>query len=328
MQRDLLSYIVCPACRGAQFDIVERVVDSRELREGYITCRSCGHPYPVTKGILDLMPNPSQTVVSEQKGWDELLGETNDTLLDTMLQLPYLDDGAWFTTHHNFDEAMQAFDVSGKAVLEIGAGRCWAVRRMKQRGAHFVLGIDILRTRYIGLETADIYFEHDNIYFERLVADMNNLPLQPAQFDVVFMTGTLHHTSDPARAMQQAAATLKRGGTAIIINEPVSNRFVSGKDDGRIEIEHGINENVYTISEYLHAFALAGLRPRLLMPASVIYALEHHPEHAAQELGSTGYRLMNTLWRFQWGQRLLHTQLLKYFYGVAKMPLVLLAMKV
>ncbi len=328
MRNELLNYICCPQCRANTFDTVEKVSDSRELREGYITCQSCGQPYPFSKGILDLMPNPTEAIVAEQEGWIELLGETNDALIDTMLRLPYLDEGPWIRTYHNFDEVVSRFDFTGKSVLDIGAGRCWSTRKMKQRGARFALALDILRERYIGLETSEIYFDNDNIYFERLVGDMNNLPLQPEKFDVVFMTATLHHTSNPALAMKQAATTLVKGGTAIIINEPVRSPLVSGDLKGCVEIEHGINENVYTIMEYMRAFKQARLRPRLLMPASLSHALEYDPNRADQAVGRLGYKIVSTLWRHEYGRRLLHSQFLKYFYLFANMPLVVLATKI
>jgi SAM-dependent methyltransferase len=274
------------------------------------------------------MPDPTQTVLSEQEGWNELLGETNDALTETMLRLPYLDDGPWITTYRNFDEVMSVFDVAGKAVLDIGAERCWSTRRMKLQGARFALGLDILRKKYIGLEIADIYLDNDNIHFERLVGDMNNLPLQAEKFDVVFMTATLHHTSDPALAMKQAAATLVKGGTAIIINEPVRSPLVSGNLEGCVEIEHGINENVYTIMEYMRAFKQAQLRPHLLMPASLMHALDNDPQRAAQEIGRFGHRIVNGLWHHKWGKRLLHTPFLNALYLAANMPLVALATKI
>lgn len=327
MRNELLNYIACPICRASDFVVLEQMTNERELREGSIQCRSCGHAFPVTSGILDLMPNPSQTVVSEQVGWHELLGETSEALNETMLRLPYLDDGAWMTTYRNFDLILSMFDFSGKSVLDIGAGRCWSTRLMMLKGARFALALDILRKRYIGLETADIYFDNDNIHFERMVGDMNDLPLQHEKFDVVFMTATLHHTSDPVLAMEQAGAVLAKGGTAIIINEPVRSPLISGELEGCVEIEHGINENVYTIMQYMRAFKRARLRPQLLMPASLIHSLEHDPARAATEIGSIGYKVVDRLWRNPIGKRLTQSGFLKYLYLVANMPLVALGTK-
>lgn len=327
MRNELLNYICCPVCRGSQFEVTGQVEDTREYREGYIRCQSCGRVYSFTRGILDLMPNPNQVIAAEQAGWVELLGETSDALIDTMLKLPYLDDGPWITTYHNWDEIMGAFSVAGKAVLDIGAGRCWSTRRMMLAGARFALALDILRERFIGLETADIYFEHDGIYFERLIGDMNELPLQPGVFDVVFMTGTLHHSSDPGRAMQQVAKALATGGTAVIINEPVRSVFAPKSMAGCMEIEHGINENVYTIMEYMRATEQAGLRPQLFMPASLTHAFDHDPQRIAQELGPLGNQVIPRLWKHGLGRGLLRSPLLRHFYLIASMPLVMLAKK-
>lgn len=327
MRNELLDYIACPICHATEFDMEQHTSDDREIREGNIRCRSCGRAFPVNKGVLDLMPNPSQTIISEQVGWNELLGETSEALNETMLRLPYLDDGAWMTTYRNFDQVLSMFDFSGKSILDIGAGRCWSTRLMKLRGARFALAIDILREPYIGLETSDIFFRHDDIYFERMIGDMNALPLQSEKFDVVFMTATLHHTSDPVLAMEQAGAALAKGGTAIIINEPVRSPLVSGELVGCVEIEHGINENVYTLGEYMRAFKRARLRPRLIMPASLIHSLAHDPARAQLEIGALGYKVVGNLWRHGLGQRIAQSSLLKYLYLVANMPLVALATK-
>lgn len=328
MQRELLDYIRCPICESTTFDVIENSSDLRELREGSVVCSTCNVAYPVSNGILDLMPEPTQGVLSEQIGWQQLLGETSDALNDTMLKLPYLDDGGpWETTYHNFDAILQTFDVTGKTVLDIGAGRCWSTWRLKLQGAKYALALDILRDRYIGLETSDLYLDSDNVYFEQLIGDMNSLPLQSSKFDVVFMTATLHHTSDPSVVLLQVADVLVDGGTAMIINEPVRSPFTSADLGGCVEVQHGINENVYTIAEYMHSFKRAGLQPRLYMPASSVHALEHDPNRAQLEMGRLGYRIMNLLWRSGLGRKLLQSRLLKYAYLFAGMPLMVLAKK-
>ena len=115
--------------------------------------------------MVDLLPNPTEIILKEQRGWVELLGETSDGLIDTMLSLPYYDqDPLWINVGHNFDRVLEAVDVRGKSILDLGAGRCWSSRRLIQHGAACVVALDILTARYIGLETAEIYLDADALY--------------------------------------------------------------------------------------------------------------------------------------------------------------------
>jgi SAM-dependent methyltransferase len=189
-------------------------------------------------------------------------------------------------------------------------------------GASYAIGLDILLERFIGLETADIFIQRDGLYFERVLGDMNNLPVRPDAFDVVFMTGTLHHSSDSVRTIREVAQALVPGGVAIVINEPVRSLMRSEELTGCPEIEHGINEHVYTIFGYLWAVWRAGLRPRLFFPHSISKRLDHGERGLAQEMGAFGYRVVSRL-----GRRAMRGPLLPAVYLIASMPLVMLASK-
>lgn len=324
----MLQFIVCPICGGTDFLLETAIRNQREIREGSLACNSCQNSFPIHKGIVDLMPNPDQTIRDEQQGWRELLGETSEALVDTMLQLPhYGEDSMWTAVAENFDAILQEVDVRGKSVLDIGAGRCWSTRHLVNAGAAFAVGLDIITQRFIGLETADIYLEHDDIYFERMVGDMNNLPLRPNSFDIVFMTATLHHTSDPALAMRQVGKVLKPGGCAILINEPVRGIRQNNLLDGCVEIEHGINENVYSLREYFQAARSGHLNPTIVLPATIKKELAHNPNQTVHRFGRLGRYVLLPLWRREWGQNLISNHLLPLLYLTARMPLSMIAYK-
>lgn len=328
MRQALLDYIRCPVCSQITFTVTITEEDEREIREGILTCSACEHSFPIRKGIVDLMPNPSETVQNEQQGWSELLGETTEELIETMLKLPhYNEDELWINTAINFDGIMEHVDLAGKRVLDIGAGRCWSTRHMMLRGAQSAVGVDILTQRFIGLETADIFMDHDNIYFERVVGDMNDLPFRPDSFDVVFMTATLHHTSDPALAMQEVAKVLSPGGTAILINEPVRSLRESNILDNCVEIEHGINENVYTIREYLQAAKGADLVPKLHFPHNLQNQFDHNRAAVVQRYGKVGKYVLWPMWQLPGGRALISGPLMRGLYLLASMPLSMVARK-
>ncbi len=327
MRVDILEYVRCPVCGTTSFeiDILER--DAYEIREGGLVCHNCGRRYEIHKGIVDLLPDPSPEVVSEQKGWVEMLGETTEDLVDTMLRLPYLQDDLWVTVSENFDQAISGVDLTGKRVLDIGAGRCWSTRRLLLGGASYAMGVDILKERFIGLETADIFIQHNTACFDRVVGDMNALPLRKGVFDVVFLTATLHHSSDLLKTLQQAAYVLAPNGTVIITNEPVRSVFQSEDLVGCVEIEHGINEHVYSILEYLRALKRAGLCSQMFFPRSIALKLDQSDMRAMQEMGRLGYHIISWLWRRKLAYQAVNGWLLPAAYIVASMPLVLHARK-
>lgn len=308
MREDILNFINCPICKEQDFEIVPSLRDHREIRKGHLTCRKCETVYKIQRGIVDLLPKPTETILKEQQGWVELLGGTSDELVDTMLALPYYDqDPMWVNVGHNFDRVLADVDVTGKSVLDLGAGRCWSSRRLMQRGATYVVALDILTTRYIGLETAEIYLDADGLYFERLIGDMNDLPLQDAKFDIVFSTATVHHSSDLGRTFKEIARVLAPGGVVMVINEPVRHIRSQENLDGCDEVQHGINEHTYTIGDYLFAARRAGLRVRLLFPGSVAGWLQEGDWKTARDhLGNIGSRIVPPVWRY--ASRLLQWQ--------------------
>lgn len=327
MREDILEYILCPICGSTCFDIVVFERDEKEIREGELACLGCDSHHLVHKGIVNLLPDPTPAIRSEQKGWVEMLGEATEDLVETMLKLPYLEDNTWVTTYENFDQAMSKIDLTGKRILDIGAGRCWSTRRFAIRGASYAMALDILSERFIGLETADVFIQRGELYFDRVLGDMNGLPVRHGVFDVVFMTGTLHHSSDPGQTMRQVAQVLAAGGTAIVINEPVRSLFRSKDLVGCPEVEHGINEHIYTILEYLQAARHASLRPKLFFPRSISRGFDRSEARIAQEMGKIGYQVASRLWQRRLGRQAICGPLLLVLYLVASMPLVMIARK-
>ncbi len=264
MKRELLEFIRCPDCRGEKFLICSDRQNGIEIREGSVTCQSCRRVFEISEGILDLLINPTAEIVNEQQGWTIL----KDAVVNTdelMLALPdAIGDHkpAWAPLANNFHFMWSKLQLTGiERVLDLGAGRCWSTRFFARQGCYCV-GIDILLTRYVGLRTADIFIDHDGIYFERTSGDMNELPFRDKMFDIVFINATLHHSSVLSATIKEIARVLKPGGQAIIINEPVAGLFQSKKLDCP-EVKCGINEHTYRLWEYLTELSRGGLTYRL-----------------------------------------------------------------
>lgn len=75
-----------------------------------------------------------------------------------------------------------------------------------------VVAVDVLREKYIGLETADLIFRFDEIYYERVLCDIEHLPFAPGSFDAVFSTASIHHPLDLRQAFEQVWRVLQPNG--------------------------------------------------------------------------------------------------------------------
>jgi ubiquinone/menaquinone biosynthesis C-methylase UbiE len=300
--------------------------DVREIRTGFIFCAACGSRYAIVDGIVDLLGEPPEAIVREQQGWLKLLGETTPDLDAHMLQLPDLPDPHWQPQATNFHSLLEHIDLAGTRVLDIGSGRTWSARWLLRHGAAEVVAIDVLRQKYIGLETAELFFQADAIHFERVLCDMETLPFASAQFDAVFSTASLHHALDLRRAFGELGRVLRPGGLALIVNEPV-HRCGSAHDlSNSPEVAVGINEHTYTIREWIAATRAAGLEVRLALPQSIRRA--YRDGHLDKVLVSPRINYLPRLLGSSIGQRLLVWQpLLFKAYCDYELPLVMVARK-
>ncbi len=271
MRESLLKILACPLCHSDDLDLIIKHADEREIREGELICKSCQATMPIYKGIVHALLNPDQKVLNEAKGWVELLDvpvKQHEFRDDWILALPFIRPeqtpdqdsvNVWHQVGGNFMENLDRFDWQGKLVLEIGAGRCWGVAELARRGAEAV-GVDILTHKYLGLETADVWFAAENPYFERVQADMGKLPFHPKTFDFVITTSSLHHTDTLDIALKEVERILHPEGYAFFINEPVIQDGHPKPDlSDSPEVLHNIIESRPTYSEWMNTFEQAGL---------------------------------------------------------------------
>jgi SAM-dependent methyltransferase/uncharacterized protein YbaR (Trm112 family) len=271
MREALLELLACPLCQHDDLALTIHARDEREIREGELVCQSCQARIPIQKGIVNAFLNPSQQVLDEAKGWVDLLdvpAKQHEFKDDWILALPFIRPEQtrepesvriWHRMGENFFENLDRFDWRGKRVLEIGAGRCWGVAELARRGAYAV-GLDILAHKYLGLETADIWFAAKDLYFERVLGDMHQLPFRPGAFDFVLTSSSLHHTDRLVGALKEVTRVLDTKGRAFFINEPVIPDGCPKPDmSNSPEVAHGIIESRPTYREWIRAFRMADL---------------------------------------------------------------------
>jgi len=109
-----------------------------------------------------------------------------------------------------------------------------------------------------------------NIHY--IVADTNNLPFRPKQFDCVFIIASLHHVYNPQKGLREMARCLKMDGLLICGFEPNSwwfktpfsikllKRLGSVIGGQRMQGSPGdMSTRGFSESELAHIFDLAGL---------------------------------------------------------------------
>ncbi|MBS3059660.1 MAG: class I SAM-dependent methyltransferase [Candidatus Diapherotrites archaeon] len=306
MRQSLLELIKCPNCGSEKFFAEEKKSDKSELREGSVKCRECSESFSVKKGILDLLINPSEEIVKEQKGWtqDE---SANVNSKEFILSLPRPADKEhkewWQEQADNYEMVLKRLALRGnETVLDVGAGRTWSTRGFAKKGCRAV-GIDILREKFVGLECAD-YYLGGSVFFERVLADMNALPFKAKSFDVVFSTATLHHSSNLNECFGEISRVLKKNGKVVLVNEPTRG-VLESKEFKHELVDLGVNEHKYSLPEWLSAMKRNGFEVEVMMPRSVERMMETGKVKGDKKYKVFLGKIASFFWRIPGGKFLL-----------------------
>lgn len=310
MRPPLLSLIACPVCQ-AELALVEGVEDHGQIWQGRLVCRHCATSYPIKAGmpylyIDDVQWQPKKR---EADGWVKIHQEQgiyDQTEGGVDLQLPYYPEPPWLKVARSFDFALDQLQLSGtETILDLGAGRGWAAKQFALRGCR-VVAVDIVPDEQVGLGRGQVLMENAGTYFDRLIADMENLPFQPHSFDLVFCCGTLHHSSHLDQLMSNIHRVLKPHGRLCAINEPCLSIFSNPQAElhrsAADELRLGINETRPTIPDYYHHLAAAGLKLLSAIPAHTYGMTEKDLAGYAQFVGAMPasfiwHTPLHSLWR-------------------------------
>jgi ubiquinone/menaquinone biosynthesis C-methylase UbiE len=274
LKKDFVADLRCVVCGESAWRLSVESEDEREVREGALSCGGCGAEQRIAGGVVDFLDPRDEALEREVKGWIELAGPLGDHLIPTMAALPYYPHDPWPQVAPDFFQVFEHFDFSGKRVVDIGAGRSWSSRFLASMGrAEQVVALDVLTTPYLGLETADLYFREDGIFFERIRGDVHHMPLPDAWADAVFSCATLHHSSDLEALFREVRRVLRPGGHFLFLSEPCKKASIQESQPQNAETAHGINEHIYSLAEYAKPLRKLGFRFRRLVPRSIRYRL-------------------------------------------------------
>jgi ubiquinone/menaquinone biosynthesis C-methylase UbiE len=258
----------CKKCGGADLKAEIFKMGAVGIEEGDVRCLSCDSHYRIAKGIL-IFKIEDVAVLKEKSQW-ERFAESEGWLDPNEHYLEALPSGGanvlipgdtigWLNHEHNFFTMLKTLSLKGKLVLDLGAGRCWASKWMALMGAE-VVAFDAMEHPTLGLGAGAIYLRNHGIHFDRVSGDFNELPFQDSLFDVVLSTGSMHHSSDLNRTLEEVSRVLKPGGILSIVNEPVSSFRLRDETLKTSGAQEGINEHEYRMTRYLATFKRHGLK--------------------------------------------------------------------
>ena len=320
MREKLLDVLICPGCGRETWTVERRESrDSGSIERGELVCFSCRACYSIDRGIVDLLPQPDETVLRERAGWEKFLQGAGEELDEAwILALPRIDENVsanprstihWKRQADNFFGLMELLGLRGdEKVLELGAGRCWASAHLARMGCQ-VVALDVVRSvRAGGLETGAVYLEHGTLYFERVLASMEKPPFRPGTFDLVLSVASIHHSPLLDRVVSQCARVLRPGGRLALTSEPCTRLFGDKRVQNE-ESEAGNNEHAYDLLDYRRAFRTAGLQAKFVLPGAV-EAMLRGGEHVSGvgRMKSLLFGFTRQLWRGAWLRRTLRSQ--------------------
>lgn len=283
MKISLINYIECPDCHQSSFGVIAKVENKTEVREGTLLCDVCCSSYQIKKGIVHLFKRLGAGASDEIKALRKEASEIDFGFQDKrwLLNFPNntrfgVDERAERITRLSSENVLLSWDEinngEGLDVLELGAGNCWATARLAEK--HRCIALDVFTDPPRGLEAADVFIDGRAVYFERVSADMRDLPFREAAFDMVYVSSALHHSENLEDTLKGIFRILKNHGKVYILNEPVQG--ILGKDRGNIKSEKdsGFNEHRYSLRRWKDAFYASGFNYQILLPANFLSVIK------------------------------------------------------
>ena len=216
MRPACLELLRCPSCRHVPLELQAEVWGAQEVREGTLRCAACEETFPIAGGVVEMLREPSEQAQEEIASIDSWLPAVNElTPLndDWLIGLPNtFHKGAQTDIALNLPRLLELIDPRpGQRVLEVGAGTTWLSNVLAARGC-FVVATDITRRLYVGLDSADVLMRHSGTVYDRIQAEMNDIPCVDASFDLIVANAVFHHSENLLETLTEMHRLLRPGG--------------------------------------------------------------------------------------------------------------------
>lgn len=104
--------------------------------------------------------------------------------------------------------------LTGRNVLDVGAGNGYYALRMRGDGARFVLGVDPTLLYLVQFSAIQKYVRQDNVHV--LPLRLQELPESDGAFDTTISMGVLYHQRAPLEHLAALRRTLRPGGELVL----------------------------------------------------------------------------------------------------------------
>jgi SAM-dependent methyltransferase len=187
-----VDLLACPACRG-------------ELDADY-ACARCGAHYPAPDGIPRLRVDVDDRTDTVRRFYDAA-------------PFPGYPPGDSLTRlraraeRSRFARLLDASVPGDARIAEVGCGT-GQMSLYLARADREVVALDLSREALKLGAAAAARYGIDKVKF--VEADLTRLPLREGAFDLVYSSGVLHHTPDPAAAFRHIVGAARPGGLVVI----------------------------------------------------------------------------------------------------------------
>ena len=278
MRPELLEILQCPNCRQSDWRLKSLEEDSREIRQGVLTCAGCQKKYPINNGILDCLVTSHSWITSARRSYHRSkISTTRKWGPGQLARREHLEDTYTSDSRINFAQLIKRLPAGEGWALDLGAGTGWTTSQIAALGYR---GIALDISADGKLELGECFFD-SNTYFDRILADMNRLPFKAQSLSLAAASAALHHSYDLSGAVREISRTLVPGGRLELANEPVKGLAEAFLPKPGIEDED-VKEASYSLSAWRGVLTSCGFESRVCFPRSIQMRLEKNnfnPRH-------------------------------------------------
>ena len=110
-------------------------------------------------------------------------------------------------------------DLTGKVVADIGCNNGYYMFRMLERKPRCVVGLEPFLQHYYCFKTLRHLAGAEELFIELM--GVEDIPLFPSCFDVVFLMGIIYHRISPVEMLREIRAAMQPGGVLIIESQAI-----------------------------------------------------------------------------------------------------------
>lgn len=298
MRPALVEIIKCLKCGADDLHLTVKSKDAYEITQGLLSCRRCGLTYSIKDGILNCLVFSDPLVLAARRVYEKSKKTVEGRSPQALARREHLEGNYRHDTEANYRELLLRLDAGNGWALDIGAGTCWTTAGLAGRGYRAV-AIDISADNK--LELGRQHFDTD-LYFDRMLADVNHLPFNNEVFSLAFASAALHHSRDLDLSLTQVSGTMKSRGRLEIINEPVRGLAEAfQRNAGHLEGPEDVIEKHYGIRTWMKALEKAGFSGRYIFPANIRQRLAtggftgRHKFHYLARFATKIYKFQRTI---------------------------------